>query len=62
VELPRHCQLVMSIEIGETDGKAFRIEDRTMECCELCNPGTNLSRVFTVLKLNFYYKDVGRAA
>lgn len=62
MELPRHCPLVISIEIGGTDGKAFRIEEGTMKCFELCNPGTNLSRVFTVLKLDFHDEDVGRAA
>jgi len=40
----------------------FRTEEGTVERFELCNPGTNLSRVFTVLKLNFDDEDVGRAA
>jgi activator of 2-hydroxyglutaryl-CoA dehydratase len=62
VELPRHCPLVLSIEIGGRDGKAFRIEEGTMECFELCNPGSNLNTVFTVLELNFDDEDVGRAA
>jgi hypothetical protein len=62
VELPRHCPLVISIEIVWRDGKAFRIEEGTMERFELCNLGTNLSRVFTELKLNFEEEDVWRAA
>ena len=63
MELTRHCLLVISIEICGRDGKAFRTEEDTMECCELCNyvcnPGTNLSSVVSVLKLNFDDEDVG---
>jgi len=61
VELPRHCPPVISIEIGGRNGKAFRIEEGTIECFELRNTGTNLSRVFTLSKLNFDDEDVGRA-
>jgi hypothetical protein len=62
VDLPRHCPLVISIEIGGTGDKVFRIEEGTMECFELCNPGTNLIRVFTVLKLDYHDEDFGKAA
>lgn len=62
VELSRYCPLVILMEIAGRDGKAFRIEEGTTECFQLCNPGTNLSRVFTVLELNFADEDDGRAA
>jgi hypothetical protein len=62
VELPRQCPPVILIEICGRDGKAFRIEEGTMGCFELCNPGTSLSRVFTALKLNFDDGDFGRVA
>jgi activator of 2-hydroxyglutaryl-CoA dehydratase len=62
MELPRHYLLVISIEVGGRDDKAFRIEEGTRECFELCNQGTKLSGVFTVLKLNFDDEDFGRDA